>query len=264
WVSSISASHFWWLPTGSTLIPITLQLRLSNSGLRLARYSSSVVHTGVKSLGWENRIAQPFPIHSWKLIVPWVVSAVKFGASSLMRSNMGPSSLMRASGDRCKRDTIEGLDYSHLTPGPTSHPPIPELLLPPLPPGSTGNPPASGSGEAWFEPRRGNSKARYNFGGSGLFAYAPALAVSATISPVAGRHLHQDPMVGPIPAPYRSRWSRIAFLPSLVSCLPVHWRTLWVLTPVALGHLPCLFYSPTRCWHRTKTRSRWSTPSGKT
>jgi hypothetical protein len=28
------------------------------------------------------------PIQSWKLIVPWVVSAVKFGASSLMRSDM--------------------------------------------------------------------------------------------------------------------------------------------------------------------------------
>src|SRR6185436_15491063 len=93
WVSSISASHFWWLPTGSTLIPITLQLRLSNSGLRLARYPSSVVHTGVKSLGWENRIAQPLPIHSWKLIFPWVVSAVKFGASLLMRKAIVYSSI---------------------------------------------------------------------------------------------------------------------------------------------------------------------------
>src|SRR5262245_48674585 len=67
---------------------MTLQLRFSNSGLRLARYPSSVVQTGVKSLGWENRIAQPFPIHSWNVMVPWVVSAVKFGASSLMRSDM--------------------------------------------------------------------------------------------------------------------------------------------------------------------------------
>src|SRR5579859_4060736 len=31
-------------------------------------------------------MAQPFPIHSWKLIVPCEVSAVKFGASSLIRS----------------------------------------------------------------------------------------------------------------------------------------------------------------------------------
>jgi hypothetical protein len=33
-------------------------------------------------------MAQPFPIHSWKLIFPCVVSAVKFGASELMRKDM--------------------------------------------------------------------------------------------------------------------------------------------------------------------------------
>ena len=43
------------------------------------------MHTGVKSLGCEKRTAQPSPIHSWKLIVPCVVFAVKFGAVSLMR-----------------------------------------------------------------------------------------------------------------------------------------------------------------------------------
>src|SRR5882724_7317445 len=31
-------------------------------------------------------MAHPLPIHSWKLIGPWDVSAVKLGASSLMRS----------------------------------------------------------------------------------------------------------------------------------------------------------------------------------
>src|SRR5262245_6101250 len=51
-------------------------------------YPSSVVHTGVKFLGWEKRMAHPLPIHSWKLILPWVVSAVKFGASLLIRSAM--------------------------------------------------------------------------------------------------------------------------------------------------------------------------------
>src|SRR5262252_2225572 len=51
-------------------------------------YPSSVVHTGVKSLGCENRIAQPSPIHSWKRIGPCVVSAVKSGASSFMRRDM--------------------------------------------------------------------------------------------------------------------------------------------------------------------------------
>ena len=43
-------------------------------------YPSSVVHTGVKSLGWENSTAHESPIQSWKLIRPWVVSASKSGA----------------------------------------------------------------------------------------------------------------------------------------------------------------------------------------
>ena len=46
------------------------------------------MQTGVKSLGCENRIAQPLPIHSWKWILPWVVSAVKLGASLLILSAM--------------------------------------------------------------------------------------------------------------------------------------------------------------------------------
>ena len=48
-----------------------------------------MVQTGVKSFGWENSSAQPSPIHSWKLIAPSVVSAVKSGAVSLIRSPMG-------------------------------------------------------------------------------------------------------------------------------------------------------------------------------
>ncbi len=67
-------------------MPMILQLRFSNSGCRPAMYPSSVVHTGVKSFGCENRMAQPLPIHSWKLMVPWDVSAMKLGASSLMRN----------------------------------------------------------------------------------------------------------------------------------------------------------------------------------
>ena len=63
-------------------------LRFANSGSSAAMYPSSVVQTGVKSLGCENRMAQPSPIHWWKLISPWVVSAVKFGASSLIRNDM--------------------------------------------------------------------------------------------------------------------------------------------------------------------------------
>src|SRR5947207_5971689 len=60
-------------------------LRFANSGCSLAMYPSSVVQTGVKSFGCENRIAQPSPIQLWKLMVPCVVSAVKSGAVSLMR-----------------------------------------------------------------------------------------------------------------------------------------------------------------------------------
>src|SRR3989442_4814079 len=65
-----------------------LQLRLSNSGFSPAMYPSSVVQTGVKFFGCENRMAQPLPIHSWKVIGPWVVSAVKSGASLLILNAM--------------------------------------------------------------------------------------------------------------------------------------------------------------------------------
>src|SRR5215510_5283541 len=75
---------------GSTLNPITLTPRFSKSGLLFATYPSSVVQTGVKSFGCENRTAQPSPIQSWKLIVPWVVSAVKSGLVSLIRRDIGP------------------------------------------------------------------------------------------------------------------------------------------------------------------------------
>src|SRR5690242_13933962 len=34
-------------------------------------------------------MAHPSPIHWWKLISPWVVWAVKFGASSFRRRDMG-------------------------------------------------------------------------------------------------------------------------------------------------------------------------------
>src|SRR3954447_13051905 len=84
----MSACHLSWLATGSTEMPTTLTLRFLNSPSRPAMVPSSVVHTGVKFLGWLNSTAQPSPIHSWKLIVPCVVSAVKSGAISLMRRPM--------------------------------------------------------------------------------------------------------------------------------------------------------------------------------
>src|SRR5258706_13335517 len=80
WVSSMSPIHPLWEVTSSTLIAIILQLRFSNSPLSLAAVPSSVVQTGVKSLGWENRIAHWLPIHSWNLTWPMVVSAAKSGA----------------------------------------------------------------------------------------------------------------------------------------------------------------------------------------
>src|SRR5687768_1338974 len=84
----MSPSHFVWESSGSTLRPITLVLRFSNSGFRAATRPSSVVHTGVKSLGCEKSTAQLSPFHSWNEIVPWVVSAVKSGASSPSRIAM--------------------------------------------------------------------------------------------------------------------------------------------------------------------------------
>src|SRR5882762_9005383 len=95
-------------------------LRLANSGWSPAMYPSSVVHTGVKSFGCENRIAHPSPIHSWRLIVPCVVSAVKFGASSFIRNDM-VSSLHSGFGSalkytlKSKSDTIalDGSRYRH-------------------------------------------------------------------------------------------------------------------------------------------------------
>src|SRR5437870_6519744 len=56
--------------------------RRSNSGLIFAMYPSSVVQTGVKSFGCENKTAHESPIQSWKRIFPWVVCASKSGAVS--------------------------------------------------------------------------------------------------------------------------------------------------------------------------------------
>src|SRR6478672_5854326 len=47
----MSLAHRWWCSTGSTLRPMILVDCLSNSGFILAMYPSSVVQTGVKSLG---------------------------------------------------------------------------------------------------------------------------------------------------------------------------------------------------------------------
>src|ERR1044072_3886208 len=80
---------------GSTLSPITFTPRFSKSGFERATYPSAVVQTGVKSFGWEKRTAQLSPIHSWKLIGPSVVSAVKSGAMSPSRRAICISFLIR-------------------------------------------------------------------------------------------------------------------------------------------------------------------------
>ena len=43
------------------------------------------MQTGVKSAGWEKRIAQLFPSHWWKSMSPCVVFALKLGASEPRR-----------------------------------------------------------------------------------------------------------------------------------------------------------------------------------
>src|SRR5262249_60452673 len=94
-----------------------LQLRLSNSGFRPAMYPSSVVQTGVKSFGWENRIAHPSPIQLWKLTLPWVVSALKSGTSELILNDMMP--LPRLTDAPCESwsGTWPTADIPNRTPG---------------------------------------------------------------------------------------------------------------------------------------------------
>src|SRR5581483_1495688 len=84
----MSSAHFECRSTGSTESPISLTPRLSNSGFSLASAPSSVVQTGVKSLGCENSIAQELPIQSWNLTLPSVVSASKSGATAPIGSAM--------------------------------------------------------------------------------------------------------------------------------------------------------------------------------
>ena len=64
WVSSMSFSQRRWSATGSTDRPMTLTPRLSNSPFSRATAPSSVVQTGVKSLGCENSTAHEPSIHS--------------------------------------------------------------------------------------------------------------------------------------------------------------------------------------------------------
>ena len=78
--ATTSSSHSLCDLTGSTDKVATKQSSASSSSYFRARRPISVVQTGVKSAGWENRIAHlPF-FHSWKDSKgPWVVSAPKSG-----------------------------------------------------------------------------------------------------------------------------------------------------------------------------------------
>ncbi|KAH3680596.1 hypothetical protein WICPIJ_008216 [Wickerhamomyces pijperi] len=79
-MSSMSLIHLLWESTSSADKPINLVFLASNSFFKAAKAPNSVVQIGVKSRGWEKRMVHLSPIHSWKLILPTVVSTSKFGA----------------------------------------------------------------------------------------------------------------------------------------------------------------------------------------
>src|SRR5690348_18392393 len=87
----MSLAQSLWSSTESTDRPMILTLRLSNSGLSRAIVPSSVVQTGVKSLGCENSTAHELPIQSWNLSLPSVVCASKSGAVSPILNDMDAS-----------------------------------------------------------------------------------------------------------------------------------------------------------------------------
>src|ERR1041385_5064334 len=95
----MSSDHFECRSTGSTERPINLTPRLSNSGFNFARAPSSVVQTGVKSFGCENKSAQLLPIQSWNLIFPSVVWASKSGATAPIWSAMIRPHLILVAGE---------------------------------------------------------------------------------------------------------------------------------------------------------------------
>ena len=79
----------WWESTPLALRPISLTPRAVNSGSSLAKAPSSVVQMGVKSSGWEKRMAHLSPMKSWKLMGPLEVSESKLGATEPRRRLVG-------------------------------------------------------------------------------------------------------------------------------------------------------------------------------
>src|ERR1700752_1660285 len=88
WVSLMSLIQPLCEASGSTLTAITLTFRFSNSALIFATVPSSVVQTGVKSAGCENKTPHELPSQLWKSIDPSVVIAVKFGDMSPNRNDI--------------------------------------------------------------------------------------------------------------------------------------------------------------------------------
>mmetsp|Transcript_32942 Transcript_32942/g.92253 ORF Transcript_32942/g.92253 Transcript_32942/m.92253 type:complete len:224 (-) Transcript_32942:94-765(-) len=84
-ISSTSLSQFRCDSAVSTLTTAILQLRSANLPLICASTPSSVVQTGVKSLGWLHKTAQLPLINSCHWMLPFCVSATKSGQSSPIR-----------------------------------------------------------------------------------------------------------------------------------------------------------------------------------
>src|SRR5215510_4207463 len=95
----MSFAHPSWSSVESTDNPMIFTFLLSNCGFIFAMYPSSVVQTGVKSFGCENKTAHESPIQSWNWIRPSVVSASKSGAVSPICSAIPLPSL-------CLRNTL--------------------------------------------------------------------------------------------------------------------------------------------------------------
>ena len=65
---------------------MTLVLRLTNSGSSLTTLASSVVQTGVKSAGWENRMAHLWSAKPWLLGRRYTQAYIKLVADPLMEA----------------------------------------------------------------------------------------------------------------------------------------------------------------------------------
>src|SRR5690606_12304230 len=85
WVSSMSLIQFLWESALSTEIAIAFTLRFLNSGSSFAVRPSSVVQTGVKSAGCENKTTHAAPAESWNLMGQIEVSCSKSGTETPKR-----------------------------------------------------------------------------------------------------------------------------------------------------------------------------------